>query len=294
MSNKVYEIITQKITEKLDAGISPWKQPWRSEVSAPMNAISRKPYRGVNVLLLGMQLHANPYWLTFRQAQQLGGSVRKGESSTPIVFFKQLEVDGRESDSDDTTTIPILRYYHVFNVEQCDIPEENKPPWSSSIDPIHHDPIRSCENIVESYSSRPTITSINPNRAFYRPSEDVVNVPPMSRFTDVHEYYSTLFHELVHSTGHETRLKRKEVVESHRFGTIPYAREELVAEIGAAFLCATAGIENTTLDNSAAYLKGWSEKLRNNPRWLVTAAGQAQKATDLITKSMQHETLQAA
>jgi antirestriction protein ArdC len=282
MSNKVYEIITEKIIQKLDEGVAPWHMPWQQEVGAPRNLVSGKQYRGVNIMLLGMQSYRNPYWLTFNQARQLGGSVRKGEKSTEIVFFKKFEI---EKDDDKSTVIPLLRYYRVFNVEQCDLPEDKMPSWNPEADEQDHDPIEEAESLVAAYFGRPPITHTNPNRAFYRPSEDVVNMPPLQRFVVPEEYYSTLFHELVHSTGHQNRLHRKEVTERHSFGSNPYAREELVAEIGAAFLCGIAGIENRTIDNSAAYLKSWSETLRKNPRWFVTAAGQAQKAVDFM---MQH------
>ncbi len=277
--NKAYEIITETIIEKLERGTVPWHQPWSSE--AAKNLISKRDYRGINVFLLGASRYANPYWLTFRQAKQLGGHVKKGERSTPMVFWKWLE---RERDNPDTGEIetvstPLLRYYRVFNVEQCEgIPAEKVPALENARD---FRPIEEAERVVQEMPQRPIIQH-EAAQAFYRPSADVVNMPAPKLFTGDEEYYSTLFHELTHATGHESRLKRLDTDKVAAFGGKDYSQEELVAEMGSAFLYGHCGIAERIIDNSAAYIQGWLRRLRNDKSLVVFVAAQAQKAVDFI------------
>jgi len=277
--NKAYEVITETIIEKLEQGTVSWHQPWSNE--AAKNLISKREYRGINVFLLGVSRYANPYWLTFRQAKQLDGHVKKGERSTPVVFWKWLE---RERDNPDTGEIetvstPLLRYYRVFNVEQCEgIPAEKVPTLENARD---FRPIEEAERVVQEMPQRPIIQH-EAAQAFYRPSADVVNMPAPKMFTGDEEYYSTLFHELTHATGHESRLKRLDTDKVAAFGGKDYSQEELVAEMGSAFLCGHCGIAERIIDNSAAYIKGWLRRLRNDKSLVVFAAAQAQKAVDFI------------
>ena len=278
-SSLPYEIITNKIIERLEHGTVPWHQPWSTEL--PKNLASKREYRGINVFVLGSTGYANPYWLTYKQAKQLGGHIRKGEKSSPVVFWKWLE---REQENPDTgekeaKNIPLLRYYNVFNIEQCEgIPEDKIPELENTRD-FH--PIDTAEKTVQDMPQRPIITH-NEAQAYYRPSADVVNMPPAESFLSDEEYYSTLFHELTHSTGHESRLKRLNTDKLAAFGSKDYSQEELVAEMGAAFLSGHCQIENRTIDNSAAYIQGWLRKLKNDKRLVVFAAAQAQKAADFI------------
>jgi antirestriction protein ArdC len=281
MKDSVYQVITDRIVTLLEQGTIPWQKPWSTIGSGmPQNLLSQKAYRGVNVFLLNSTSYQSPYWLTFKQAKQLKGSVRRGEKSTPVVFWKFLEKPSEDLDK-KAKQIPMLRHYNVFNVEQCDGVESP----ASTVKLRDHDAISSAEAISGGMPNRPDIRH-GGSRACYRPSTDQVDIPSPESFRSAEEYYSTLFHELTHATGHESRLNRKGVSGSDgewsQFGSTPYAKEELVAEMGAAFLGGHAGIVDRTIDNSAAYVSGWLERLRKDNRLVVTAAAQAQKAADFI------------
>jgi antirestriction protein ArdC len=273
MSIKVYEIVTERILDYISAnGVLPWRKPWHT--STPKNLVSKKAYRGVNVFLLGMQRFTSSYFVTYKQAAAKGGQVRKGEKSTPVIFWKMLDkgtdAKGRKQ------LIPLLRYYNVFNVTQCDgivAPEEH----TSTL----FEPIEACERIVSGWEGKPPIVH-GGGRACYSPSEDLISMPVRESFGKVEEYYSTLFHEMVHSTGHKDRLAREGITNPIKFASHNYSFEELVAECGAAFLCGHAGIVDHTIDNSAAYIANWVSKLKSEPKWIVDAAGKAAKASDLI------------
>jgi antirestriction protein ArdC len=274
----VYEIVTNRIIESLEQGIIPWKRPWTSGDTHPHNLVTRKPYRGVNVLLLGPGRFASPFWLTFRQALSLGGAVQKGAEGTPIVFWKIKNGDAADEGDADNGRRFILRYYTVFNAEQCegiDIPVLDPP--------IHNvEPIAHCENIIAAWHGKPTLYLDDENqaKAFYRRDTDAVYMPIRNRFTDAAHFYGVLFHELAHATGHEKRLNR---THGERLADELYSKEELVAEIGSAFLCAVAGISNEAIEiNAAAYVQNWISVLKADSRMVVLAAAQAQKAVDLI------------
>ena len=278
MGNKVYEIITEKVLEKLEQGEIPWHQPWVG--GYPKNLVSKKAYRGINVFLLGCQRYGSPYWVSYKQAQQLGGNVKKGEKATMVVFWKQLNVTDQGSDGEVTEkTIPMLRYYRVFNVEQCEgidekkIPELNRNP--------DFQPLEQCETVVNGMQKKPRI-QFQEARAYYHPKDDFVNMPKRESFDNEEFFYAVLFHELGHATGHESRLHRKDQGEWSPFGSEDYSKEELVAEMTAAFLCGHCDIENKTLDNSAAYIKSWLRKLKDDPKMVVLAAAAAQRAADYI------------
>jgi len=270
----VYEIITEKIIERLESGDIPWHKPWTGD-DWPKNLISKKEYRGINVFLLGCQKYSNPYWVTYKQAKQVGGNVKKGEKSSIIVFWKQIKV---KDPVDPEKLIPMLRYYRVFNIEQCEGIDLKKIPVSE----VNHDfqSIDACEKTINDMQNKPNIEH-GENKAYYRPSTDIVNMPKKENFVNEEFYYSVLFHEIGHSTGHKSRLDRKNF-ETGCFGSETYTKEELVAEMTAAFMCGCHKIENKTLDNSAAYIKSWLRKLKNDPKMVVLAAAQAQKAADYI------------
>ena len=269
----VYEKITQGIIEQLEQGTVPWRKPWRSTL--PKNLVSEKPYRGINTIVLTMRGRTSPYWATFRQIKKAGGSVRKGERGTRIVYTNWFEVEDDETGVE--RKIPFLKEYVVFNLDQATGIEvqEDEPPA-----PIT--PIEQCEEVARAMPSPPTIRHDGGSSAFYRPPTDSVHLPIMDSFESAEGYYSTLFHELVHSTGHGSRLARKGVTEITGFGTDEYSNEELVAELGAAFLCGRTGIAPQTIENSAAYIDNWLAKLRSDKKLVVIAAAQAQKAVDLI------------
>lgn len=275
MSN-VYEIVTEKILKALEQGVAPWRRPWTS-VSAPKNLVSGKEYRGINVWLLGLSGQPSPYWVTFKQALELGGHVRKGEHGTLVVFYRTIE-KANPQDEANPKRIPLLRYYTVFNVAQC---EGLKHSRLEAEAPAPVDPIAAAEAIVAGMPNPPAIQHGTFDHACYYPGADRIELPERSRFTGSPEYYGTLFHELSHSTGHSSRLDRREPGQAHRFGDPAYSREELVAEMSAAFLCNAAGIEDT-LPNNAAYLQSWMNALRGDSRLVVAAASAAQKSADYI------------
>jgi antirestriction protein ArdC len=273
----VYEIITDQILEKLKKGVVPWHKPWSvSHGGRPKNLVSGKAYRGINPMLLAFSGYDSPYWLTYKQAAKLGGNVKKGSKSTMVIFWKPLEKEN--ADTGKTEKHFMLRYYRVFNSDQCEgveVPETKKPEAKK------FKPIKECEKTVARMPKAPAINH-GGDRACYMPSSDQINMPKKTAFDQPAAYYSTLFHELSHSTGHGKRLDRKGVTDLCGFGATNYSKEELTAEMGAAFLCAENGIENATIDNSAAYIDNWSEKLKDQPRMVIEAAGKAQKAADYI------------
>jgi antirestriction protein ArdC len=284
--SKVYEVITGQIVEQLERGVVPWARPWKVDGLAPSNLVSRRPYRGINVFLLGFRAASTPWWLTFRQAKALGGSVRAGERSTPVIFWRW--VDRTERGIDETSSgserrrerLPVLRYYSVFNLDQTEGIDLAKVP---AVDPSAIDDVPTAEEIVARFPDPPAIEHLAQPRAFYRPSTDSVTMPPRSAFERTEGYYSTLFHELTHATGHAKRLARPGFDKNHAspFGSEPYSREELVAELGAAFLCGEAGLE-PDISNSAAYIDHWRQQLSRDSRLVITAAQQAQRAADFI------------
>ncbi len=282
----VYETITARIMEQLERGTVPWQQPWNHTTSTPRNLMSQKAYRGINVWMLASAGYSSPYWLTYRQAQEIGGHVKKGEHGSPVVFWMWLDKseENQEGEEGDTTRrIPLARLYTVFNVQQCELPERLASLLSIAATTSIETPqqIDACEQIVAGMPNRPAMEH-GEARAYYRPSTDIVNMPERGLFSKAEHYYSVLFHELTHSTGHASRLERTTLRDLLAFGDTNYSKEELCAEMGAAYLCGVAGIVNETVNNSAAYIHGWLSKLRNDKKVLIQAAAQAQKAADFI------------
>jgi len=287
----VYSIVTERIIEKLEAGTIPWHKPWRS-IGAPQNLVSKKSYRGINVWLLTMQGYISPYWATLRQINELGGRVRKGEKSTPVVFWR-VYVDGVEVRANSDQHDPereqeegqgrrrfVLRYYSIFNTEQCELPasvsEKLAFPEQRQLDPIE-----ACEKILTGMPNPPEIVHAG-DQAFYSPITDRITMPPRGLFANAEEYWSTFWHEAGHASGHRKRLNRDSITEAAPFGSATYSVEEIVAEMTAAYLCGITGIENRTIDNSAAYVAGWLRQLRDQRNLIIHAAAQAQRACDYI------------
>jgi len=280
----VYQLVTDRIIAELEKGRIPWRKQW-STAGMPSNLISKKPYRGINVMLLASLGYASNYFVTFKQARQLGGNVKKGERGCPVVFWKFFAEEDKETGKLTGKQIPMLRYYTVFNVDQCEGIDPAKIPTVEE-DKNDNDPIEACEMIVKDMQQRPDIRH-KEQRAYYQPAGDFVNMPKLETFKQSEDYYSVLFHELVHSTGHEDRLNRSEVTNTNFFGSHEYSKEELTAEIGACFVSSIAGIDQD-FENSVAYIGGWLEKLKNDKKFIVYASGRAQKAADFIL-NIKHE-----
>ncbi|MBE3579100.1 MAG: DUF1738 domain-containing protein [Caldanaerobacter subterraneus] len=273
--SKVHEIVLQKILQQMEKGEIPWIKGWAN--NPPINYVTRKPYTGINVLLLSK----GGEYLTFRQIQQLGGRIKKGVKAEIVVFFKPYTKIVEEVDPETGEVVEkekeslVLRYYHVFHLSDTEgIPSKLKK--------IEHNPLQEAEKIIAGYKDAPKIVHNNPNKAYYNAVKDLINIPDKGLFYDIHEYYSTLFHEIIHSTGHPKRLNRFKWNESDIFGSETYSLEELVAEIGAAMLCQYAGISEMTIKNSTAYIQAWLKQLQNNKSWIFTAAGRVQKAVNYI------------
>jgi antirestriction protein ArdC len=268
MSKSVYEIATEKILEHLEKGVIPWQRPWKTN-SMPTSVVTGKEYRGINRFLLALQPYECSQWITFKQANKLGGKIRKGERSYPVFFFQFLE---KEDNEGKIETIPLLKYYRVWNLEQTEGIEYTIEKPEKVFNPIE-----SAETIVRNYTDMPPIT-YGGNKACYSPLIDTIQLPTKESFHSSEGYYSTLFHEMIHSTGHEKRINRPF---GRNFGDHKYSKEELVAEFGAAYLCSLAGIDNQ-IENNAAYINSWIKALKNNQKWLVSAASQAEYAVNWI------------
>lgn len=277
-----YQLVTDRIVQRLEEGTVPWVQSWEiSPARAPRSVNSGELYRGVNRLMLGIEAsvkgYGSPYWLTFKEATRRGACVRKGEKGTPIIFWQLYE--RAKKGSDKTEKVPLLRHYWGFNAQQIEgelgLPELAEAPKHETT------PIESAERIVADYLGSPRVKH-GSDVACYRPSADEVLMPDPESFVRREDYYNVLFHELTHSTGHSARLNRQDMAAMFRFGDRSYSREELTAELGAAFLCSEAGIVDRTVDQSAAYIAGWLRKLRSDKRLVVSAASLAEKAARWI------------
>ncbi|MBE5778550.1 MAG: DUF1738 domain-containing protein [Clostridiales bacterium] len=268
----IYKEISDRIISQMENGIIPWQKPW----VASGNAISHttgKPYSLLNQMLLGK---AGEY-VTFKQCQQEGGKVKKGEKASMVVFWKFIEQEDEETG--EKKEVPFLRYYNVFHIDQC---EGLTSKHTQSL-PDTAAPDASADAIISDYLQRSGVklTHKEGDRAFYQPVSDCITLPSRRQFSQTAEYYSTAFHELTHSTGHASRLNRLEKVAF--FGSEAYSKEELVAEIGAATLVHHAGLETPdSFRNNAAYVQNWLNVLRNDKRFIVSASGKAEKAVKLI------------
>ncbi len=279
MSQRVYQMVTDKIIAELEKGVIPWNKPWQdnTSMSVPVNMKSGRQYRGINVWMLLAGGYSSKYWLSYKQAKARGGQVKKGERSTPVIFWKMIEVEDQQA-PDGKKKVPMIRYYNAFNLDQVEGLED---PDRKETRLNSFNPIQEAEKVIHGMPNPPEISHVQP-RAFYLPRQDRVNLPLPGLFKSPEYYYASAFHELVHSTGHETRLNRRPSTDPRQIGDKSYSMEELVAEMGASFLCAHVKIENRTLENQAAYIQGWIEILRESPRILVQAGSQAQKAADYI------------
>jgi antirestriction protein ArdC len=289
----VYTRVTNKIVADLERGNLTWLQPWQAgrhqagPVSRPLRA-GGKAYRGVNVLMLWAAAiergYSCPLWLTYKQAAELGGQVRKGEKGSLVVYADKFTKTGTDDKGADVEIeIPFMKGYTVFNAEQID----NLPGHFYVKVPAANTAINRLETVDTFFANTKANVQHGGNRAFYSPGRDVVQMPELQTFRDSEAFYGTLGHEIVHWTRHESRLNRD--FGQKRFGDAAYAVEELVAEIGAAFLCADLGITPETREDHAAYIGSWLQVLKNDKRAIFTAASHAQKAADYL-HSLQTQT----
>lgn len=275
----IYQTVTDRIMTQLKAGVVPWRKPWTSGL--PRSLASGKEYRGINILMLATTPFESSYWLTFREAQRLGGHVRKGEKATPVVFWKWRtpeelkKLQGERKADEVAPCVPFV--FPVFNLDQVEGVERPKTEAATATEERH----AIADQMLGVMPSRPEIVHSVTSQPAYFPKPDRIALPHLSQFRSGDHYYTVLFHELVHSTGHASRLNRFRDAEGDRGER--YSFEELIAEFGAAFLCGFAGIQNPGLEDlHASYIDGWSEAFAKDPRILLRAASAAQRAADYI------------
>jgi antirestriction protein ArdC len=280
MKHDLYAEVSARIIAELEAGAAPWVKPWSATPGAntPCNAVSNRPYSGCNVVLLWMAQTAGyraPRFLIFKQALELGGNVRKGERGTKVYFVKQLHVrDEGEDDSSETRVVPMMREYTVFNVDQC----ENLPENVIAGRPMRIRNPDARDDLADAFlHSAGADIREGHGEACYIPGQDFISMPAFAGFKGADHFYNVAFHELAHWTGHTSRLDRDL---KNRFGSRNYAAEELVAELGAAFLCAEFGFDGDV--RSAGYIGNWIELLKADKRAFFTACSQASKAADYL------------
>lgn len=280
-----YQRVTDRIIALLDRGTVPWQKPWNTATGPPANFSTGKCYRGINILLLGLEAKPSAWWMTYRQALERGGQVRKGEHGTRILKYgttKQKEDAPESAGAKSTRPRLFLREFTVFNA--CQIDGIEFPPVSTRASLPQDQRIASAEAVFKRMPCAPAFREGSSIKACYNPAIDRVEMPGFGSFQTPEAYYSVLFHELVHSTGHQSRLARPTLMGAHNFADHAYSKEELVAEMGAAMLTSEIGIPTDGLELSASYLQSWLRvlKVKEHRRWIVEAAGQAAKATDFI------------
>ncbi|MBK6545720.1 MAG: DUF1738 domain-containing protein [Saprospiraceae bacterium] len=291
----LYEEVTNRIIALIEKGVAPWRKTW-STYGLARNYGTDHIYTGINLILMNNTMHPIPYFLTFNQVKEQGGRIRKDAKAEKVIYFDVYYKDGNDKTLSKEEAIQhrkngevihilkFIKYYPVFNIEDIDgfefkIPEIELKP---------NEQIARCESIIENMPKRPELRQIDANRACYAPELDFVNMPSIEQFESAEYYYATFFHELVHSTGHVSRLAREEVMYPQKFGGVPYSMEELVAEMGASFLCSSVQIDyDNVIENNTAYLVGWLKVLKEDSNFIFKVASEAQKAADyILTRKM--------
>lgn len=282
MNKKICEMVAERVLEELKNGIVPWNKPWFGS-DRFVSHVNGKHYSLLNCIMLGQPGE----YATFNQITKEGGKVKKGAKSKIVVYWNPVKKEVTDDSGEVKVKMYfILKYYRVFNLNDC---EGMKKKYLNDDDTkFIHETVKDAEEVIKGYcDANPGLQIVRDERsgrAYYRPSEDMIQVPMMEQFEKVEEFYSTLFHEMTHSTGHWSRLGRFEKSGSvAAFGGEDYGKEELIAELGAAALCGKCGIESRdSFRNSAAYLKGWTDAIKGNPEMIVAAAGKADKAVEYI------------
>lgn len=295
MDKKICQMVTDRITAELEKGVIPWQRPWNNcgtgKGPCAISHVTGRRYSLLNQMIL---MKPGEY-ITYKQAQAEGGKVKKGEKGHPVVFWKQITIEEENKDGKKVKkTIPYLRYYTVFHIDQCEGIEPKYLDHPNG-EIAHPDPIGEAEAIVSEYEAREALKITRDqqsNKAFYAPYGDYICVPAIEQYKAAEEYYSTLFHEMVHSTGHKSRLNRfTGKAAAAAFGSEEYSKEELVAEIGAATLVNSCGIETAkSFRNSVAYIQSWLKALKNDPTMIISAAGKAEKAVEYIIGETANDT----
>ena len=285
MATNVYQMVTDRIIAQLEQGIVPWQKPWHGAPDGAISYTTRKPYSILNQMLLGKPGE----YLTFNQINELGGKIKKGAKSKFVVFYKpmvieekiELTADGETTEKKKVIVVPILRYYNVFHIDDTEgINSKSEESATSALEPIEQ-----ADQIITDYVKREKLKFVATisDKACYSPIEDMVIVPALEQYDIVEEYYSTTFHELVHSTGHKDRCNRQELFGLAAFGSENYSKEELVAEIGSAMMLNRIGIDTQkSFKNSTAYIQGWLKKLKSDNKFIISASGKAEKAVKYI------------
>lgn len=292
-NESIYNEITNRFIAKLEAGTIPWRKPWEavstsSEYgSAPRNLVSKKAYRGINTIILGMAEFISPWWVTFKQCKELGGMVKAGSKSNMVVYFKLIEKTDKNGKpifdaKGRKLTFPILRYSRVFNTDQCEglnVPADDVPVVEG--DAAEDDTIKVAKQIADNADLCDVRNG--GDKACYSPVLDVIRMPEVKAFDNAASYFHTLFHEFGHATGHASRLNREGVTGVNGFGSENYSQEELVAEMTASFVSNFAGIlTDVRFNNAASYIANWLEVLKNDNKFVIKAASAAQRAADWI------------
>lgn len=276
MKKDIYEMVTDRIIEQLEKGYIPWQKPWTGVHDGAYNRISNKPYSLLNQMLLSK----TGEYASFKQWAELGGHIRKGEKAEIVTFWKIQPIEEENEDGEKVIKqIPLLRYYNVFHISQV----EGVEPKSIDLNELQ--PIEEAERIKTEYMQREHIKILEKvtDKAFYSPLLDYIQVPCKEQYQNIEEFYSTLFHEMIHSTGHKTRLDRLEESNKAHFGSESYSKEELVAEIGSATLINKLGIgTNKSFNNSTAYIQSWLRVLKNDKKFIISASSRAEKAVKYI------------
>lgn len=295
ITSNLYEEVTNKIISMIEQGVAPWRRTW-STYGLARNYGTDHIYTGINLMLMNNTMHPIPYFLTFKQVKEQGGSIKKDAKAEKVIYFDVYYKDGNDKtltkeeaiqhrkNGEEIQVLKFIKYYLVFNIEdiegiEFEIPDMELKP---------NEKIARCESIIENMPKRPELSQINANRACYAPELDFVNMPSIEQFESAEYYYATFFHELIHSTGHASRLAREEVMNPQKFGGVSYSKEELVAEMGASFLCSSVQIDyDNIVENNVAYLAGWLNVLREDSKFIFKVASNAQKAADYILKRRQ-------
>ncbi|MEI2696159.1 MAG: zincin-like metallopeptidase domain-containing protein [Saprospiraceae bacterium] len=295
ITSNLYEEVTNKIISMIEQGVAPWRRTW-STYGLARNYGTDHIYTGINLILMNNTMHPIPYFLTFNQVKEQGGSIKKDAKAEKVIYFdvyykdvndktlSKEEAIQRRKNGEEIQILKFIKYYNVFNIEDI----EGFEFQIQEIELKPNEKIDGCESIIENMPKRPELRQINANRACYAPELDFVNMPSIEQFESAEYYYATFFHELVHSTGHASRLAREEVMNPQKFGGMAYSKEELVAETGASFLCSSVQIDyDNIIENNVAYLAGWLNVLREDSKFIFKVASNAQKAADYILKRRQ-------